>query len=123
MITKKVNFIYLVFLLSLLFSISGCYVNRYEEEDKLYDRPGFDRGSRPNGMKKYGYYGGMRMQQGTSRSGYRASAAGSRFYSNPYDIPPAGDYPEQYSDADDYYVPPNYYGNGEVTENANQFRY
>ncbi len=36
--------------------------------------------------------------------------AGSRFYSNPYDIPPSPYYNQPY-DADQYYVPPSYYYN------------
>jgi hypothetical protein len=33
---------------------------------------------------------------------------GSRFYSNPYDVPPSQYYNQPY-DADQYYVPPSYY--------------
>lgn len=42
-------------------------------------------------------------------------AAGSRFYSNPYAIPPSPQY-QQY-DADQYYVPPTYYNNVEPQGN------
>ena len=35
-------------------------------------------------------------------------SAGSRYYSNPYAIPPSPYYPQY--DADQYYVPPAYYG-------------
>lgn len=44
--------------------------------------------------------------------------AGSRFYSNPYAIPPSPQY-QQY-DADQYYVPPTYYNNVEPQPAANK---
>ncbi len=47
---------------------------------------------------------------------------GSRFYSNPYAIPAATQYP--YYDADQYYVPPTYYNNVEPQPQSqkNQFQ-
>ena len=46
------------------------------------------------------------------RSPYqRGVVPGSRFYSNPYAIPPSNQYPQY--DADQYYVPPTYYQNVE----------
>ncbi len=38
---------------------------------------------------------------------------GSRYYSNPYAIPPANNYYPQRYDVDQYYVPPTYYNNVE----------
>jgi hypothetical protein len=42
---------------------------------------------------------------------YSQAAPGSRFYSNPYALPPSNYYPTY--DADQYYVPPAYYQNTE----------
>lgn len=49
--------------------------------------------------------------QGYGQPSYQPAAAGSRFYSNPYAIPPTSSYP--YYDADQYYVPPSYSANAE----------
>lgn len=46
------------------------------------------------------------MQYGSPYQVY--PSAGSRYYSNPYAIPPSPYYPQY--DADQYYVPPAYYG-------------
>jgi hypothetical protein len=40
---------------------------------------------------------------------YYPPQGGSRYYSNPYAIPPSSRYP--YYDSDQYYVPPTYYNN------------
>ncbi len=40
------------------------------------------------------------------------TVGGSRYYANPYAIPPSAQYPNNY-DADQYYVPPAYYNNVE----------
>lgn len=45
--------------------------------------------------------------------------AGSRFYSNPYDIPPSPYYNQPY-DSDQYYVPPSYYYNEGNQTSANR---
>ncbi|MBP7709553.1 MAG: hypothetical protein KA100_00600 [Rickettsiales bacterium] len=45
---------------------------------------------------------------------------GSRYYSNPYAIPPSTQYPNY--DADQYYVPPTYYNNVETLPQKNQFQ-
>lgn len=47
---------------------------------------------------------------------YQAPQPGSRFYSNPYAIPPSPYYPNY--DADQYYVPPAYYNGLEATHPA-----
>lgn len=44
--------------------------------------------------------------------------AGSRFYANPYAIPPSGSNQYQYYDADQYYVPPTYQNNVEPQYNG-----
>jgi hypothetical protein len=48
----------------------------------------------------------------------QGGSPGSRFYSDPYAIPPANQYYQRY-DMDQYYVPPNYYNNVEAI-NQNQ---
>lgn len=50
---------------------------------------------------------------------YYGQAPGSRFYSNPYAIPPSASTQYQYYDADQYYVPPTYQNNVEPQYNAN----
>ncbi|MES2961774.1 MAG: hypothetical protein V4694_05260 [Pseudomonadota bacterium] len=47
---------------------------------------------------------------------YYTPQGGSRFYSNPYAIPPANYYPNY--DADQYYVPPAYIQNTEPVQQA-----
>jgi hypothetical protein len=47
-------------------------------------------------------------------------APGSRFYANPYEVPPSPQYNQPY-DSDQYYVPPsNYYNQGEQGPQANR---
>jgi hypothetical protein len=38
---------------------------------------------------------------------------GSRYYANPYAIPPAGSYYQPRYDQDQHYSPPSYYGAGQ----------
>lgn len=97
----------------------------------LYDRPGFDYGTRPvvqgnpnNPVRvapDYYYrqpavrpnqYYQQRQQQYQPYNNYGYSGGGSRYYSNPYALPPNGAYPNY--DADQYYVPPTYYNNADV---------
>ena len=40
---------------------------------------------------------------------YPQQVSGSRFYSNPYEVPQAQQYYNRAYDADQYYVPPSYY--------------
>lgn len=49
---------------------------------------------------------------------YQQPQGGSRYYSNPYAIPPSSQYPNY--DADQYYVPPTYYNNIETPSQAQQ---
>ncbi len=53
------------------------------------------------------------------QSPYGQVAPGSRFYANPYDVPPAPQYYGRY-DTDQYYVPPTYYNN---VENSSSQKY
>ncbi len=123
----------LIFLGFFLLSVTGCYSDPY-----LYDRAGFEPGTTPsqdqniNGSQNRvapDYY--YRQQQGLSQGGqpyppqnyqyqnqyqqpqygspYQVyPTPGSRYYSNPYAIPASPYYPQY--DADQYYVPPAYYG-------------
>lgn len=50
---------------------------------------------------------------------YGQANAGSRFYSNPYAIPPSASTQYQYYDADQYYVPPTYQNNVESQYDGN----
>lgn len=112
---------------------SGCSSDQF-----LYDKTGFDAGqspgiSNPNAPVKiapdYYYhqpnYSQQQYQQQQAPYYYPqqspyyypapqnynpyGNVGGSRFYSNPYAIPPANQYPNY--DADQYYVPPSYSNN------------
>jgi hypothetical protein len=124
----------LIFLGFFLLNLTGCYSDPY-----LYDRAGFEPGTTPSqdpGMsgsqnrvapdyyyrqpQGYNNQGGQpypsqnyqyqnQYQQPQYGSPYQVyPAPGSRYYSNPYAIPASPYYPQY--DADQYYVPPAYYG-------------
>lgn len=107
--------------------ISSCGKTVY-----LYDQVGFEPGERPNenvnsnsGGPVPGYYyrsaptyGNSYPPQYQPAQPYSQRAPGSRFYSNPYDIPPSPYYPNNY-DVDQYYTPPSYYGS-DLQENRNR---
>lgn len=123
-----------IFILLGFFLASSCGSNTY-----LYDKSGFDEGilpkeQNPNGPVRVApdyYYRQPQYpyQQPYPPQPYPPQAApypyqqpyppqypqrippqgGSRFYSNPYAIPPSDYYPQY--DADQYYVPPTYYQN------------
>lgn len=110
----------------LLLGLSACGRDPY-----LYDKPGFDEGTRPRESmqnpdaanrappdyyyQRYQNYPPQGYQQGYAPQpygvpqGYAPAQPGSRFYSNPYAMPPGGGY-YNYYDSDQYYVPPTYYG-------------
>ena len=120
---------------ALLTLVSACT----QDHPYLYDRPGFDAGDAPKGVVRNpdplvkaapNYY---QEQQGHQPQYYQQppqqyyqqpvpayavpngyyqqrEAAGSRYYSNPYSIPPAGNYYQPRYDVDQYYKPPTYYG-------------
>ncbi len=103
------------------------------EDPYLYDRPGFDEGNSPAKKYRQNPEGPARVapdyyyrQPAYPPQGYapqqqpyyyppqqqpyyapQQPPPGSRFYSNPYAIPPTSEYP--YYDADQYYVPPTSY--------------
>ncbi len=90
------------------------YPNGYQQQ--YYQPPQYQ----PYGQQQYqqvpqgyGY-----QQQGQMPYGQRVQS-GSRFYSNPYDVPPAPQYYGRY-DTDQYYVPPTYYNN---VENSSSQKY
>lgn len=69
---------------------------------------GYYQGNTTNGYYQQPYQGRPSYQ---GQQGYYPPNAGSRFYNNPYDTaPPPSQYYQHY-DADQYYVPPNYYRN------------
>lgn len=106
-----------------------------KKDPYLYDKPGFDPGAAPNNANNpnapmkvapdYYYrqpmypqaapqqYYPQQQQNPYQQPGYQQQVPpGSRYYSNPYAIPPSGGYYPQY-DGDQYYVPPAYYNNVE----------
>ena len=129
-----------------LLFLTSCKSNPNLKSDPyLYDRPGFDRGMRPNvqndkndytkvvpdyyyrqpsypAQQQYYQPPGYPPQQNYQQQGYPAQyptqapsyyyppqvPPGSRFYSNPYAIPPSN-YNYPYYDGDQYYVPPTSY--------------
>lgn len=125
---KILSFIFFGFF---LLTTTGCYSDPY-----MYDRAGFESGTTPNQDPSMSgsqnrvapdYY--YRQPQGYNNQGgqpyppqnyqyqqppqygspYQVyPAPGSRYYSNPYAIPASPYYPQY--DADQYYVPPAYYG-------------
>ena len=123
---------YTILLMLFVFSCKG--------DDYLYDKVGFDAGERPVGIRPNPsapvkispdyYYRQAPVQQPYYQQGYAPApqqqyqqqynpyqdvpyptqaVPRSRTYANPYAIPPSSQYP--YYDADQYYVPPTYYGN------------
>lgn len=122
----------ILFVLSIIF-ISSCSGSRYEN-GQLYNTPGFDPGTLPNAPKPSSpvrrvapdYYYRQRAYNPPQQQQYGSPppspyyggnvAPGSRFYSNPYAIPPTTQYP--YYDADQYYVPPTYYRNIEKDQRS-----
>lgn len=96
----------------------------------LYDKPGFDRGTNPVVMPNPNapvrvapdyYYRQPYPANNYYQQGYRQPYGqypnqypppyGSSSYSNPYAFSPQGNYPSY--DADQYYIPPSYYGNSD----------
>ena len=148
-IKNKSKILYLFLLLNIVF-LSSCSRDKYDNET-LYNSVGFDRGSMPNagsGQQKIAPDYFYRQAQGGMGGGYPPQYqqqmpqqqyyppnyasppyqvypnAGSRFYSNPYAIPPSPYYPQY--DVDQYYVPPTYsYGmeqSGTPTNRSNSIR-
>jgi hypothetical protein len=66
----------------------------------------------PQAMPPQQYY---YPQPSYAQPGYPQMVPGSRFYSNPYAVPPSNYY--SYYDADQYYVPPYYQNNIEPQQN------
>jgi hypothetical protein len=124
-----------IYIAAAVFCLSSCYAG---SSDHLYDKVGQDpedvarsdsgaaiNRNVPNYYYRYGptvpaapqyqqpyppqQYAPYPQQQRGYAQPYQGQA-GSRFYSNPYDIPPSPYYNQPY-DADQYYVPPSYYYN------------
>lgn len=104
-----------------LLLISGCT----SDENSDMNRPGYDSATRPqnpayNNAPGYYYHQPGYAPQPVpapapyyqQQQQYQQVPPGSRYYSNPYDIPPAGN-GYNYYDADQYYVPPTRYNNNE----------
>lgn len=119
----------LFFAVLFAFSCSGSKDNPY-----LYDKPGFDRGTNPVVMpnpnapvrvapdyyyrQPYPYYQqGYQQPYNSYGQNPYAPRYGSSAYSNPYAFSPQGGYPNY--DADQYYIPPNYYGNSDYYQSNN----
>ncbi len=131
LLTNLGNSFIKILLLALLFFVSACGSDPY-----LYDRTGFDQDARPvvapnpNAprtvapdyyhqqqypayQQQYGYqpsYQQPQYQQVPTYPQYPSGGGGSRYYSNPYAIPPSNGYYQRY-DVDQYYIPPTYYNN------------
>ncbi len=103
--------------IGILIFTSSC--ERDKREAYLYDKPGFDSGMMPKDPNPNlptrvvpNYYQPQPYPYQAPQQNYQQQILppGSRFYSNPYAIPPAEYYPPQY-DVDQYYVPPTYSNN------------
>lgn len=127
---QKLSFVILIALCLALFS---CY-SYTDPKDYLYDKVGFDPGRVPNSSDprlrqeapdyyyRYGptvpvsnyapqpqyQYAPQQYSPYPARPYQPYQAPGSRFYSNPYEVPPSP-YQRQPYDADQYYVPPSGY--------------
>lgn len=114
----------LVFVVFCLASCSG-------KDPYLYDRAGFDYGTRPivqpnpnapvRVAPDYYYrqpaYNSYYQQRQQNYQPYNQYPGGSSNYSNPYAFPQHGAYPNY--DADQYYVPPTYYNNADPSTGSN----
>lgn len=114
---SKIKLITIIF----LFALTACY----KDDPYLYDRVGFDQDGRPvvapnpnapvRVTPDYYYrqptYPSYYQAQPYRQNAYQGDYGGSRYYSNPYAMPPQQNYP--YYDGDQYYVPPTYYNNAE----------
>lgn len=87
--------------------------NQYPSEQYYYGQPG---GQVPYQQAPQPYYYQQPQSYYPPVAPYQPQG-GSRYYSNPYAIPPSSQYP--YYDADQYYVPPTYYNNVERQQYGN----
>ena len=140
-LTTKPLFFVKIMALGLILFVSACSSDPY-----LYDRTGFDQGTRPivaanpkspipNAPDYYRQPYQQNYQQGYQQQPQMYASpppvyqqpvyapppnyppqyqggGGSRYYSNPYAMPPSTYY--QRYDGDQYYVPPTYYNNVET---------
>jgi hypothetical protein len=114
---KIIKFSYLLLYTFLIFSCAP--VDKYSDErgelrNNLNSQPRQDptnyyyqQPQVPNSYQQRQPYYYQQQQQQYAPQNYGVPA--SRYYSNPYAIPPSNSY--QRYDADQYYVPPNYYQN------------
>ena len=88
----------------------------YPQQQGNYPQPNYPQGNYPQPNYPQGNYQYPPAQQ--YGSPYQVNTIpGSRYYSNPYAIPASPYYPQY--DADQYYVPPAYYG-AETQQNSMQ---
>lgn len=131
-----------LFFAGLLMILAACKAGN---DTYLYDKSGFDSGRRPTDVQQnpeginrvapdYYYrqaapqdsYGQVPVQGYAPQANYQQpprvtpvySAGGSRYYSNPYAMPPSNQYPNY--DVDQYYIPPTYYNNVEPQSQIRQ---
>lgn len=128
---KGLKLITYFFATVLMLTISSCGKPQY-----VYDQVGLESGTKQNenaapnsggAVPNYYYrnapaasYGNPYQQQAPyypPQQPYQQAPGGSRFYSDPYAIPPAAYYPTY--DADQYYVPPSSYGT-DTRDNRNR---
>lgn len=141
LIAKKIARLVVVFLMLLVAACGG--------DPYLYDRTGFDSDARPvvapnpsaprtsapnyypqqyNAPQynpQYNQYQPVPVYQAPVYPqpvpAYQQPQGGSRYYTNPYAIPPSPGYYQRY-DVDQYYVPPMYYEGGNNSGNGQQMR-
>lgn len=92
----------IIFLAFILSSCSGGSNNNQPSPIYIQQQPSYGQPTPAPG----GYYGGGGGQY--YGSPYQYTQPASRYYSNPYALPPRNVYP--YYDVDQYYVPPTSYG-------------
>ena len=104
----------------LLILLSSCVTKVTPEQPAVRNYQTNQQGQNPYYYQQPGYqrpYYQQYQQQNYQQYNPYGNTAGSRFYSNPYAMPAA----PQYYDSDQYYVPPQYYNNGDQPQSNNPF--
>ncbi|MES2677716.1 MAG: hypothetical protein V4612_05325 [Pseudomonadota bacterium] len=110
MINKLLQYITNLILAILIVGLFGCASG--SNQNAQNSQPSYNQYQQqpqyaPAPARQDGYYYNQQ-QPAYTNSPYQYQQPASRYYSNPYAMPPQNQYP--YYDGDQYYVPPTYYG-------------
>lgn len=92
----------------ILTTLFACATDNNKSANPTYNQYQQQPQYAPSPTRQDGYYYSPSGQPAYSSSPYQYQQPASRYYSNPYAMPPQNQYP--YYDGDQYYVPPTYYG-------------